>query len=287
MEGYKMKIELAIFEQTCPKCGKNILYHKVSKTTSKHGFIPPDEHEVPYLMKCDTCGKYAYFMVEDAFFHWICEKLYHKYGTPYNAWTNTTPWRNELFHLFEELVDNCQCGGRFKLMDERCNHCGSFDYDNSWKDGVIKRIQIEANKVTHNKIKSLNDIKDPKLKKIFKDFDFSKVKDYEEYLSKTKIFRSYSDFVKMAPKQIVFDITGKPVGDSKNFDFSNKNNMEVIKMKENNERKEIYSGNLVSDSFIKRAFAVWGHNLVIELIIAVIIGFIASFIMISLLRGVM
>ena len=102
-----MKINLIIKEQVCKRCGKKVRYLVVIEIFANGYFIKPDEYEVPYLMKCEKCGSYGYFFADDPFFVQLIDKLSKKYGSPYRASTNTTPWKNKFFQLFEKIVDKC------------------------------------------------------------------------------------------------------------------------------------------------------------------------------------
>ena len=143
----------------CLICGKEFDYY-----SAKGAELLLD---VPNVMECRKCNKLILYDLGEPVHRHIMDFLEKKYKKII-SWDDA-----ELILLYERTVDNCECGEAYRITSRICPFCGAKNKDKLKFIGS-EIIKIKQLYITHNKIKSLEDIKDPELREIFKDFDFRK-----------------------------------------------------------------------------------------------------------------
>ncbi|MFH2028483.1 MAG: hypothetical protein ABIJ08_05060 [Nanoarchaeota archaeon] len=165
------KVIIEKFRKKCEKCNKIFFYHVIYS-----GF---NEYNVPHTFYSEKCGQFVFANPsEDKFFRHIIDYFSDKYDKRFIGSEGRLIEKN-VFEAFLKTIDdpnNCS----YRTSNEICPTCGNnCTTGESWKDERVDKLEVPVIWVTHNKIKSLEDIKDPELKEIFKDFEFSRLNKQE------------------------------------------------------------------------------------------------------------
>src|SRR3989338_688323 len=145
------------------------------------------------LLECSKTGKLFYTSLGSSFpFSYL-----HKYFTN----NYTIPWEKmnfaEMYHTFKLLLKKCQCEDDWIIifLAGICPYCGHFDKEaKPTKKDTVTKDQEYIFLIEFMPLRSINDLPNSKLKKIFKDFNFeywtraemNKKKNYEEGIARLK-----------------------------------------------------------------------------------------------------
>ncbi|MBU0628446.1 MAG: hypothetical protein KKC75_04600 [Nanoarchaeota archaeon] len=155
----------------CPKCGLEFVTYISGLDSNGTGI------ESPLAMKCDKCGQTEFCDTEvDPLFKCIRDYYLEKNTLKPNTLWTIYPWSSDIYKQYEKTFEDCECGGKFRVLRNVCPVCGfESDYKKKPEEVESQRVEFTINLAQHKPFKSLLDICDPELKKIFKDFDFGRL----------------------------------------------------------------------------------------------------------------
>jgi formylglycine-generating enzyme required for sulfatase activity len=141
-----------IYNKRCPKCKNIFLALKVTRGRD----IPDYGMDGTSWggMQCDSCRKIGIYCSE---YDPIYNKIIHmmeKISPPRNnedgyqyCWGIST-WTPEKDHIFELSVDDCPCGGKFRILSsEYCSSCKSPKLEIDWNKCQAEVIRVTSGRV--------------------------------------------------------------------------------------------------------------------------------------------